>query len=166
MEGRRAVRRPAAARRSEAVESDDDVTGTTSDAEPGASVGYDISLTVTHIFSVTRGRPGDENSDRPAGPRVDRDGGRAMGPAPASSILEMDYKGQELAEKIFMGIIQTSAIIGFMYGYWVEDFGWTISIFLSGFVISCVMTLPPWPMYRQHPLKWLSVQDSRSRSQR
>ncbi|XP_034633020.1 signal peptidase complex subunit 1 isoform X2 [Trachemys scripta elegans] len=44
---------------------------------------------------------------------------------------QMDYKGQKLAEQIFQGIILVSAL-----------------------------TLPPWPMYRRNPLKWLPVQES------
>ncbi|XP_015449161.1 signal peptidase complex subunit 1 isoform X2 [Pteropus alecto] len=44
---------------------------------------------------------------------------------------QMDYKGQKLAEQMFQGIILFSAL-----------------------------TLPPWPIYRRHPLKWLPVQDS------
>ncbi|XP_051060678.1 signal peptidase complex subunit 1 isoform X2 [Phodopus roborovskii] len=43
---------------------------------------------------------------------------------------QMDYKGQKLAEQMFQGIILFSAL-----------------------------TLPPWPIYRRHPLKWLPVQD-------
>ena len=27
-------------------------------------------------------------------------------------------------------------------------------ILAAGFVLSCLLTLPPWPMYRQKPLKW------------
>merc|ERR1711915_261893 len=66
----------------------------------------------------------------------------------------MDYKGQKLAEQIFQGIILVSAAIGFVYGLIVEQFGWTVYIVLAGFAISCVLTLPPWPMYRQNPLNW------------
>ncbi|XP_031710605.1 signal peptidase complex subunit 1 [Anarrhichthys ocellatus] len=66
----------------------------------------------------------------------------------------MDYKGQKLAEQIFQGIILISAAIGFVYGLIVEQFGWTVYIVLAGFVVSCVLTLPPWPMYRKNPLSW------------
>uniref|UniRef100_A0AAV2M6J1 Signal peptidase complex subunit 1 n=1 Tax=Knipowitschia caucasica TaxID=637954 RepID=A0AAV2M6J1_KNICA len=66
----------------------------------------------------------------------------------------MDYKGQKLAEQIFQGIILVSAAIGFIYGLIVEQFGWTVYIVLAGFAVSCVLTLPPWPMYRQSPLAW------------
>ncbi|KAJ1111597.1 hypothetical protein NDU88_008914 [Pleurodeles waltl] len=73
---------------------------------------------------------------------------------------QMDYKGQKLAEQIFQGIIIVSAVIGFVYGYMIEQFGWTVYIVMAGFALSCLLTLPPWPMYRRHPLKWLPAQDS------
>ncbi|KAM3878240.1 signal peptidase complex subunit 1 [Diretmus argenteus] len=66
----------------------------------------------------------------------------------------MDYKGQKLAEQIFQGIILISAMIGFIYGLVVEQFGWTVYIVLIGFAVSCVLTMPPWPMYRKSPLSW------------
>ncbi|XP_006090898.1 signal peptidase complex subunit 1 isoform X1 [Myotis lucifugus] len=89
-------------------------------------------------------------------------------PRPQPAMLEqlsslptqMDYKGQKLAEQMFQGIILFSAIVGFIYGYVAEQFGWTVYIVMAGFVFSCLLTLPPWPIYRRHPLKWLPVQDS------
>ncbi|XP_053171880.1 signal peptidase complex subunit 1 [Scomber japonicus] len=66
----------------------------------------------------------------------------------------MDYKGQKLAEQIFQGIILISAVIGFVYGLIIEQFGWTVYIVLGGFAVSCVLTLPPWPMFRRNPLSW------------
>ncbi|KAM9444127.1 signal peptidase complex subunit 1 [Clarias gariepinus] len=66
----------------------------------------------------------------------------------------MDYKGQKLAEQIFQGVILVSAIIGFIYGFIIEQFGWTVYIMLAGFAVSCLLTLPPWPMYRRNPLTW------------
>ncbi|XP_022353478.1 signal peptidase complex subunit 1 [Enhydra lutris kenyoni] len=75
---------------------------------------------------------------------------------------QMDYKGQKLAEQMFQGIIIFSAIVGFIYGYVAEQFGWTVYIVMAGFAFSCLLTLPPWPIYRRHPLKWLPVQDSGS----
>ncbi|KAE8612917.1 hypothetical protein XENTR_v10013040 [Xenopus tropicalis] len=72
---------------------------------------------------------------------------------------QMDFKGQKLAEQIFQGIILFSAVLGFLYGYVIEQFGWTVYIVIAGFAVSCLLTLPPWPMYRRHPLKWLPAQD-------
>uniref|UniRef100_G1KGM1 Signal peptidase complex subunit 1 n=2 Tax=Anolis carolinensis TaxID=28377 RepID=G1KGM1_ANOCA len=60
---------------------------------------------------------------------------------------------------IFQGIILFSAVIGFIYGYITEQFGWTVYIVMGGFAVSCLLTLPPWPIYRRNPLKWLPVQE-------
>ncbi|XP_031465275.1 signal peptidase complex subunit 1 [Phasianus colchicus] len=88
-------------------------------------------------------------------------------PSPAAMLdvfrsipTQMDYKGQKLAEQIFQGIILVSAVIGFIFGYVTEQFGWTVYIVMAGFALSCLLTLPPWPMYRRNPLKWLPVQES------
>ncbi|KAM6468254.1 signal peptidase complex subunit 1 [Liasis olivaceus] len=94
-----------------------------------------------------------------------RDLGAAAPPGTMLNIFrsiptQMDYKGQKLAEQIFQGIILFSAVIGFIYGYITEQFGWTVYIVMAGFTISCLLTLPPWPIYRRNPLKWLPVQES------
>nr|XP_042706151.1 signal peptidase complex subunit 1-like [Chrysemys picta bellii] len=73
---------------------------------------------------------------------------------------QMGYKSQKLAEQIFRGIILVSAVIGFIYGYVAEQFGWAVYIVMAGFALSCLLTFPPWPMYRRNPLKWLPVQES------
>ncbi|MGH0185801.1 UNVERIFIED_CONTAM: hypothetical protein FKN15_019073, partial [Acipenser sinensis] len=52
-----------------------------------------------------------------------------------------DYKGQKLAEQIFQGIILVSAVIGFIYGFITEQFGWTVYIVLAGFAVSCLVSL-------------------------
>lgn len=76
-----------------------------------------------------------------------------------------DYKGQKLAEQIFQGIILVSAVsntgstskaiatlsfllcltssilqvIGFVYGLFIQQFGWTVYIMLAGFTVSCLV---------------------------
>ncbi|XP_056660932.1 signal peptidase complex subunit 1 isoform X1 [Monodelphis domestica] len=52
---------------------------------------------------------------------------------------QMDYKGQKLAEQMFQGIILFSAVIGFIYGYVAEQFGWTVYIVMAGFAFSCLV---------------------------
>ncbi|XP_063267600.1 signal peptidase complex subunit 1 [Prinia subflava] len=96
----------------------------------------------------------------PRGARRGRRGTADMLSVFRSIPTQMDYKGQKLAEQIFQGIILVSAVIGFIYGYITEQFGWTVYIVMAGFALSCLLTLPPWPMYRRNPLKWLPVQES------
>ncbi|XP_071480778.1 signal peptidase complex subunit 1-like [Diadema setosum] len=66
----------------------------------------------------------------------------------------MDFKGQKLAEQIFQAIIVLFAVVGFIWGYVCEQFVQTVYILGAGFVLSCILTLPPWPMYRRNPVQW------------
>ncbi|KAI8517317.1 PREDICTED: signal peptidase complex subunit 1-like [Branchiostoma belcheri] len=71
----------------------------------------------------------------------------------------MDYKGQKLAEQIFQIIIVVFAVVGFAWGYVCEQFVQTVYILVAGFILSCLLTLPPWPIYRRHPLPWQKPRD-------
>ncbi|KAJ7331600.1 Signal peptidase complex subunit 1 [Desmophyllum pertusum] len=66
----------------------------------------------------------------------------------------MDYEGQKLAERLFHIIILFFGAVGFMWGYYIQQFGATIIILAAGFIVSCVLVLPPWPMYRKNALDW------------
>ncbi|XP_064611530.1 signal peptidase complex subunit 1-like [Liolophura sinensis] len=70
----------------------------------------------------------------------------------------MDFEGQRKAEKTFQVIIVLFAVVGFIWGYVCQQFSQTMYMMLAGFALSCVLTLPPWPMYRTKPLPWLKVQ--------
>ena len=39
------------------------------------------------------------------------------------------------------------------------QFSQTMYILAAGFILSCLLTLPPWPMYRQKPLKWQAARE-------
>merc|ERR1712126_307911 len=69
--------------------------------------------------------------------------------------VHMDYEGQKLAERLFQIIIVLFGACGWAYGYYVQDFFITVLTLGAGFVLACLMTLPPWPVYRRHPLKWV-----------
>ncbi|ESN90621.1 hypothetical protein HELRODRAFT_127888, partial [Helobdella robusta] len=68
-----------------------------------------------------------------------------------------DFEGQKKAEWFFQIIIVLFSIVGFIWGYICQQFSQTFYIVMAGFVLSCLLTLPPWPMYRRNPLKWQPV---------
>lgn len=43
-------------------------------------------------------------------------------------------------------------MIGFIIGYIVQQLSIAMYSTIAGFVIASIITLPPWPMYRRHPL--------------
>nr|ABI52785.1 microsomal signal peptidase subunit [Argas monolakensis] len=71
----------------------------------------------------------------------------------------MDFEGQWMAEKIFQAVTVVFALIGLVWGYIVQQFSYTVITLGVGFVISCLLTLPPWPFYRRKPLAWQKSRD-------
>ncbi|KAG7171726.1 signal peptidase complex subunit 1-like [Homarus americanus] len=78
--------------------------------------------------------------------------------------VHMDFEGQKLAERLFQIIVVTFGAVGWLYGYYVQDFFMTVLTLGAGFVLACLVTLPPWPVYRRYPLKWAPPQDAASAS--
>ena len=65
-----------------------------------------------------------------------------------------DYVGQRRAERTFQYIVSTFALIGFAWGFHVQQFSQTLIILGVGIVISSLVVLPPWPFWKRNQLKW------------
>ncbi|KAH8416638.1 hypothetical protein KR222_000407, partial [Zaprionus bogoriensis] len=65
-----------------------------------------------------------------------------------------DFAGQAKAERWSRLIITFFGVIGLIYGGIVQQFSQTVYILGVGFVLSSLITIPPWPFYRSNPLKW------------
>lgn len=101
----------------------------------------------------------------------------------------MDYQGQRLAELLFYWIIISFGAVGWVIGYFQQDFMIVFQAWLVGVVISVLVSLllvfhsvpfsccstnrrawisplqlcvPDWPIFNRHPVKWLeSIPDRR-----
>ena len=67
----------------------------------------------------------------------------------------MDYQGQKLSENLFYYIIILFGSIGWIYGYFLQDFTYVFYSWSVGVVISVVLCVPDWPIFNKHPIKWL-----------
>ncbi|CAF0891534.1 unnamed protein product [Adineta steineri] len=72
----------------------------------------------------------------------------------------MDFRGQKMAERLFQVIIVFFGLIGFLAGYMMQQFSMTIYSVLFGVLVSAVLTIPPWPMYRNNPVEWQKPSNS------
>ncbi|KAL7726974.1 hypothetical protein ACLKA6_012203 [Drosophila palustris] len=66
----------------------------------------------------------------------------------------MDFVGQAKAERWSRLIITFFGVIGLVYGAVVQQFSQTVYVLGVGFLLSSLITIPPWPFYRSNPLKW------------
>ncbi|CAO3588808.1 unnamed protein product [Absidia cylindrospora] len=69
----------------------------------------------------------------------------------------IDFEGQRLAENLTYYILISAFLIGFITGYALESMQLTLAIFGIGFVAACLFAIPPWPMYRRHPVPWIEA---------
>lgn len=67
----------------------------------------------------------------------------------------MDFKGQHLAEQVYTIILVVAGVLGFAIGYFKESFSLMMLIFASGLALSMLASLPDWPAYNRHPVRWL-----------
>ncbi|EDW98302.1 signal peptidase complex subunit 1 [Drosophila yakuba] len=76
----------------------------------------------------------------------------------------MDFAGQGKAERWSRFIITFFGIVGLIYGAFVQQFSQTVYILGAGFVLSSLITIPPWPLYRRNALKWQKPIDTDAKS--
>lgn len=76
----------------------------------------------------------------------------------------MDFKGQRLAELFFSYILVLSGVLAFLTGYVIQSFQLMMAVFSSGVALSLLISVPDWPMYNRHGVKWLPPKHASSKS--
>ncbi|MQL79821.1 hypothetical protein Taro_012238 [Colocasia esculenta] len=67
----------------------------------------------------------------------------------------MDWQGQKLSEMLMQAMLVASAVAAFAAGYALGSFQTMLLVYAGGIVLTALVTLPNWPFYNRHPLKWL-----------
>ncbi|RDY11848.1 putative signal peptidase complex subunit 1, partial [Mucuna pruriens] len=68
---------------------------------------------------------------------------------------KMDWQGQKIAEQVMQIMLLAFAVIAFATGYLMASFQMMILIYAGGVVLATLVTVPNWPFFNHHPLKWL-----------
>ncbi|KAH7920345.1 microsomal signal peptidase 12 kDa subunit [Leucogyrophana mollusca] len=78
---------------------------------------------------------------------------------------KIDFHGQKIADTITRVVLIASSVIAFILGFAMRSLSVTFTIFGVSTLAVCLLVLPPWPIYNQHPVKWLPVQEDSSSKQ-
>mmetsp|Transcript_39724 Transcript_39724/g.55151 ORF Transcript_39724/g.55151 Transcript_39724/m.55151 type:complete len:94 (+) Transcript_39724:132-413(+) len=73
----------------------------------------------------------------------------------------MDLQGQKLSEIIYQYTILIFAVVSFLLGYFLRSFSVMMWTYAAGAVLACVIAVPDWPYFNQHPLKFLPVPEKK-----
>ncbi|OVA17514.1 Microsomal signal peptidase 12kDa subunit [Macleaya cordata] len=67
----------------------------------------------------------------------------------------MDWQGQKLSEQLMQIMLVAFSVIAFATGYFIGSFRMMLLIYAGGVVLTTLITVPNWPFFNRHPLKWL-----------
>ncbi|XP_077233448.1 microsomal signal peptidase 12 kDa subunit (SPC12) [Tasmannia lanceolata] len=67
----------------------------------------------------------------------------------------MDWQGQKLSELLMQIMLVVFAVMAFITGYSVGSFQMMLLIYAGGVILTTLITVPNWPFFNRHPLKWL-----------
>ncbi|KAG2298593.1 hypothetical protein Bca4012_009843 [Brassica carinata] len=72
----------------------------------------------------------------------------------------MDWQGQKLVEQVMQILLVISGVAAVAVSYATESFRTMMLIYAGGVVLATLITLPNWPFYNNHPLKWLDPSEA------
>lgn len=67
---------------------------------------------------------------------------------------KIDYVGQSYAANLMYTIFIVGYSIAFLVGMIMKDLSYTLIIGIATVLISFILTVPGWPYFRRHPLKF------------
>jgi len=72
----------------------------------------------------------------------------------------MDWQGQKLVEQLMQILLMASAVVAFATGYGLGSFQTMMLAYAAGVVITTLITVPNWPFFNRHSLKWLDSSEA------
>ncbi|KAI0181039.1 SPC12-domain-containing protein [Hypoxylon sp. FL1284] len=70
---------------------------------------------------------------------------------------QIDFEGQKLAELLATAVLATVGGVSFLVGFLLQDIALALKIGLAGTALAFLLIVPPWPFFKQHPVRWLPV---------
>ncbi|XP_019059419.1 PREDICTED: probable signal peptidase complex subunit 1 isoform X1 [Tarenaya hassleriana] len=74
--------------------------------------------------------------------------------------MQMDWQGQKLAEQLMQILLLIFGVIAIVAGYSMGSFRMMMLVYAGGVVLTTLITIPNWPFFNRHPLKWLDPSEA------
>lgn len=71
----------------------------------------------------------------------------------------VDFEGQKFVETFTVSVVSSTASVGFVLGYLLQDYDLMRNLIFAGIVASVVVTLPSWPFLKRNPIEWREIDD-------
>ncbi|TPX34858.1 hypothetical protein SmJEL517_g02583 [Synchytrium microbalum] len=78
----------------------------------------------------------------------------------------IDFQGQKDVEKYTHTLLIFTGVTAFLIGFINQNLALTMGIMGGGLAVVFLLGLPPWPIYKQHPVKWLPKSTAAGEAQR
>ncbi|KIS70666.1 uncharacterized protein UMAG_12166 [Mycosarcoma maydis] len=72
----------------------------------------------------------------------------------------IDFQGQRLADRIMQEGLVLGATVAFLLGYLTQNMQLCMLTFAASTLVVALVTVPAWPMYKKHHVKWLPSSSS------
>ncbi|KAG1347039.1 Microsomal signal peptidase 12kDa subunit [Cocos nucifera] len=72
----------------------------------------------------------------------------------------MDWQGQKHSEILMQILLVVFAVVAFVVGYAIGSFQMMMLIYACGVFVTALITVPNWPFFNRHPLKWLDPSEA------
>ncbi|PWA89925.1 Microsomal signal peptidase 12kDa subunit [Artemisia annua] len=72
----------------------------------------------------------------------------------------MDWQGQKVAEQLMQIMLVVFAVAAFITGYVLGSFQLMLYVYAGGVLLTTLITIPNWPFFNRHPLKWLDPREA------
>ncbi|KAI0710810.1 microsomal signal peptidase subunit [Earliella scabrosa] len=73
---------------------------------------------------------------------------------------KIDFEGQKLVEQISRNTLIVASIVSFIAGFAAQSLQVLFGVFAVFVVLLSAAVIPPWPMFRRHPVQWLPAKTS------
>jgi signal peptidase complex subunit 1 len=68
---------------------------------------------------------------------------------------QIDFDGQRRAEVVATLLLAITGLLAFNIGYTLQDIQKAVYVGLGGTLVTFLIVVPAWPMWKKNPVKWL-----------